>query len=163
MFCIGDKVVYPMHGAGIITDVEKRDFDGAKVDYLVITMLLSEMKVMVPAENAEKVGLRKIVEPEVVAEIEELLQEPIVNNIKGLTWNRRFNLYLEKMKKGTMQDVAEIIGILQVQENEKKISTGERRLLGTARHILVTEVMLVMDKTQEEAEDWLNNIFEKTS
>ena len=92
--------------------------------------------------------------------IEKVLGTPVEFNAKGITWNRRFNMYLDKMKSGNVLDVTEVIHILQTQENEKKLSTGERRLLGNARQILVSEMMLVCDESQKDAEKWLDKFFE---
>lgn len=159
MFAVGDKIVYPMHGAGVIQAIEQHELNGSAVDYLIIVMLLTDMRVMVPLQNVERVGLRHIITADQIPGIEQALQTPASINAKGITWNRRFNMYLDKMKSGNVLEVAEIINILQTQENEKKLSTGERRLLGTARQILVSEMMLVCGETQQEAENWLNKFF----
>ena len=146
MFAVGDKIVYPMHGAGVVQAIEQHELAGENVDYLVMMILLSDMRVMVPLKNVERVGLRHIIDKEQIPGIEE--------------WNRRFNMYLDKMKSGNVLEVAEVIHVLQSQENEKKLSTGERRLLATARQILVSEMMLVCDESQEDAEKWLDKFFE---
>ena len=91
--------------------------------------------------------------------VEKVLEERPDNYNKAITWNRRFNMYLEKMKSGNVFEVADVIRTLQVQENEKKLSTGERRLLGTARQILISEVMLVKNAEQQDIENWLNKFF----
>lgn len=160
MFSVGDKVVYPMHGAGIVQAIEQHELAGEAVDYLVMVMLLTDMRVMVPLKNVERVGLRHIITKDEIPGIEKVLATPVEFNAKGITWNRRFNMYLDKMKSGNVLDVAEVIHILQTQENEKKLSTGERRLLGNARQILVSEMMLVCDESQKDAEKWLDKFFE---
>ena len=91
--------------------------------------------------------------------LEKVLEERPDDYNKSITWNRRFNMYLEKMKSGNVFEVADVIRTLQVQENEKKLSTGERRLLGTARQILISEVMLVKNAEQQDIENWLNKFF----
>ena len=159
MFAVGDKIVYPMHGAGIVNSIEQRELNGGEVPYLVMGMLLSDMKVMVPVANVDRVGLRHIIAPSELTEVEERLANDTGENNRGMTWNRRLNLYLDKMKSGNVLLVAEVIHTLQTQENEKKLSTGERRLLGTARQILISEVMLVNNAGQEETEQWLDNFF----
>lgn len=159
MFAIGDKVVYPMHGAGIVKTIEKRERDGQNVDYLILAMLLGEMKIMVPVDSVDRVGLRHVIEVEDIDAVEKVLEERPDNYIKGVAWNRRFNMYLEKMKSGNVFEVADVIRTLQVQENEKKLSTGERRLLGTAKQILVSEVMLVKNAELDDVESWLNKFF----
>lgn len=159
MFAIGDKVVYPMHGAGIVKTIEKRERDGQNVDYLILAMLLGEMKVMVPVVSVDRVGLRHVIEDCDIDAVEKVLEERPDNYNKGVTWNRRFNMYLEKIKSGDVFEVADVIRTLQVQENEKKLSTGERRLLGTAKQILVSEVMLVKNAELDDVESWLNKFF----
>ena len=160
MFAVGDKIVYPMHGAGVVQAIEQHELAGENVDYLVMMILLSDMHVMVPLKNVERVGLRHIIDKEQIPGIEEVLRHPVEVNLRGVTWNRRFNMYLDKMKSGNVLEVAEVIHVLQSQENEKKLSTGERRLLATARQILVSEMMLVCDESQEDAEKWLDKFFE---
>ncbi len=159
MFAVGDKIVYPMHGAGIVQAIEQHDLAGETVDYLIMMMLLTDMRVMVPMKNVERVGLRHIIDKGQIPAIEETLRHPVEFNVRGITWNRRFNMYLDKMKSGSVLEVAEVIHILQTQENEKKLSTGERRLLATARQILVSEMMLVCDESQQDAEKWLDKFF----
>ena len=151
MFSVGDKVVYPMHGAGIVQAIEQHELAGEAVDYLVMVMLLTDMRVMVPLKNVERVGLRHIITKDEIPGIEKVLGTPVEFNAKGITWNRRFNMYLDKMKSGNVLDVAEVIHILH---------TGERRLLGNARQILVSEMMLVCGESQKDAEKWLDKFFE---
>ena len=118
-----------------------------------------EMKVMVPVDSVERVGLRHVIENDDIDAVEKVLEERPDNYNKAITWNRRVNMYLEKMKSGNVFEVADVIRTLQVQENEKKLSTGERRLLGTARQILISEVMLVKNAEQQDIENWLNKFF----
>ena len=100
MFSVGDKVVYPMHGAGIVQAIEQHELAGEAVDYLVMVMLLTDMRVMVPLKNVERVGLRHIISKDEIPGIEKVLGTPVEFNAKGITWNRRFNMYLDKMKSG---------------------------------------------------------------
>lgn len=160
MFETGDKIVYPMHGAGMIHSVEKRnDEKGGIVEYFIIEMLLGDMKIMIPIQNVDQVGLRHVISEEQLVDIEGILASRPENTMKSITWNRRFNLYLEKMKSGDIFEVAAVVRTLTVQEEEKKLSTGERRLLNTARQILLSEVMLVRSQKLEEADKWLHRFF----
>lgn len=160
MFETGDKIVYPMHGAGMIHSIEKRsDEKGSVVEYFILEMLLGDMKIMIPIQNVEQVGLRHVISEEQLADIEDILTSRPENTMKCITWNRRFNLYLEKMKSGDIFEVAAVVRTLTVQEEEKKLSTGERRLLNTARQILLSEVMLVRSQKLEEADKWLHKFF----
>ena len=160
MFETGDKIVYPMHGAGMIHSIEKRsDEKGGVVEYFILEMLLGDMKIMIPIQNVEQVGLRHVISEEQLSDIEDILTSRPENTMKCITWNRRFNLYLEKMKSGDIYEVAAVVRTLTVQEEEKKLSTGERRLLNTARQILLSEVMLVRSQKLEDADRWLHKFF----
>ena len=159
MFAVGDKVVYPMHGAAIIKDVEKRKLDGADTNYFILEMLSSDMKVMIPANNLERVGVRHIVAKSMLTKVEKVLKDRPVNHMKEITWNRLFNIYVDKLKTGDILEVADVVRTLAVQEEDKKLSTGERRLLNTAKQILLSEVMLVKKGTMEKVEDWLTKFF----
>lgn len=161
MFAVGDKIVYPMHGAGVIVEVEEKKIDGRVVEYFILRMMQSNMKVMIPKENVEKVGVRHIVDKKALSQVEEVLKERPENKIQSITWNRRFNLYLDKMKSGNILDVAAVVRTLCVQEDTKKLSTGERRLLNTAKHILLSEVMLVRAFDENKSEEWLMQFFVK--
>ena len=155
MFEVGDKVLYPMHGAAVIKDVQQRQVNGHPVSYFVFDMLLSRMKVMTPASNMDKVGIRPIVDKSVINEVEDVLRARPENKMKRITWNRRYNLYIDKMKTGDIFQVADVVRTLAVQETDKKLSTGERRLLTTAKQILLSEVMLVESCDEEKSEAWL--------
>lgn len=160
MFVAGDKVVYPMHGAGMVHSIEKRkNAEGGMVEYYILEMLLGEMRIMIPTVNVSQVGLRHVIEENQLVDIEHILIERPENTMKSITWNRRFNLYLDKMKSGDIYEVAGVVRTLTVQEDDKKLSAGERRLLNTAKQILLSEVMLVRSQNFEEADRWLGKFF----
>lgn len=156
MFSVGDKVVYPMHGAARVEAIEERIYDDKPAQYLVLSMFLGNMKVRVPLCNSEKVGLRPVIPKNKMTEIQKVLKTEVVNNLKSITWNRRFTIYLDKMKTGDVLDLAEVISILARQDKQKRLSTGERRLLGNARQILASEIMIVKDSSIESAEKWID-------
>ena len=156
MFSVGDKVVYPMHGAARVEAIEERIYDDKPAQYLVLSMFLGNMKVRVPLCNSEKVGLRPVIPKNKMKEIQKVLKTEVVNNLKSKTWNRRFTIYLDKMKTGDVLDLAEVISILARQDKQKRLSTGERRLLGNARQILASEIMIVKDSSIESAEKWID-------
>lgn len=156
MFAAGDRVVYPLHGGAIIKEIERREQDGVLVDYFILQMLFENMTVSIPVENAERLGLREIVSKEKLDEVAAVLHEvPDVQSIKSISWNRRFQVYMEKIKSGCILEVAKVFKILVVLEQEKKISVGERRLLHNAKQILQSEVMLVNNVDADQAEAWL--------
>ena len=127
MLAIGDKVVYPMHGAGVIEAVEDHEVLGQLQTYYILTMPYGGMRVMIPMKNADNVGLREVIgEPEVPKVIDVLRTPPVQINAN---WNRRFNVNLAKIKSGNIFEVAEVVRNLMLQDKVKKLSTGERRLL----------------------------------
>lgn len=156
MFATGDRVVYPLHGGAIIKEIEQREQGGALVDYFILQMLFENMTVSIPVENAARLGLREIVPVEKLEEVAVVLHEvPDVQSIKSISWNRRFQVYMEKIKSGCILEVAKVYKILSVLEHDKKISVGERRLLHNAKQILQSEIMLVKDIDAAQAEAWL--------
>lgn len=158
MFNIGDKVVYPMHGAGAITKIEEKELNGQLVKYLVLQMIVSDMTIMIPANKAEQVGLRKVGNKDVLAGVEEvlksdeLLKEPVMN------WNKRSNMYLEQLKTSDLQKVAKVVQTLILKERTKKISTGERRILNTGKQILLSELAIICGKEYLEMQIWLDEL-----
>lgn len=156
MFLVGDNVVYPMHGAGVVESIEERVYDAKPTKYLVLSMFLGNMKVRIPLCNLEKVGLRPVSPPKKVEEIQKVLETKVISNLKSITWNSRFTIYVDKMKSGDVLELAEVISILARQDQEKRLSTGERRLLGNARQILASEIMVVEQSDFDTAEKWID-------
>jgi CarD family transcriptional regulator len=157
MFSVGDKVVYPMHGAALVEAIEERVYEEKPTKYVVLSMFIGNMKVRIPLCNLEKVGLRPIIPKRRMKDIQKVLETEFVNNLRSITWNRRFTIYIDKMKSGDVLDLAEVISILTRQDRQKKLSTGERRLLGNARQILASEIMIVKNSNIETAEKWIDN------
>ena len=156
MFATGDRVVYPLHGGAIIKEIEQREQDGALVDYFILQMLFENMTVSIPVDNAVRLGLREVVPVEKLEEVAAVLHEiPDVQSIKSISWNRRFQVYMEKIKSGCILEVAKVYKILSILEHDKKISVGERRLLHNARQILQSEIMLVKGIDAAQAEAWI--------
>jgi CarD family transcriptional regulator len=156
MFATGDRVVYPLHGGAIIKEIEQREQDGVLVSYFILQMLFENMTVSIPVDNAVRLGLREVVPVEKLEEVAVVLHEiPDVQSIKSISWNRRFQVYMEKIKSGCILEVAKVYKILSVLEHDKKISVGERRLLHNARQILQSEIMLIKDIDAAQAEAWI--------
>ena len=156
MFAAGDRVVYPLHGGAIVKEVQERDQNGAKVEYYILAMLFESMTVALPVSSAEKLGLRTIGDEGTLATIEAVLHEnPDVQAVKSISWNRRFQLYMDRIKSGSVVEVAKIFKLLTLLERNKKISVGERRLLHSTKQILQSEVMLIRDIDAQEAGNWL--------
>lgn len=157
MFAAGDKVVYPLHGGAIVKEVERREQGGAQVDYYILQMLFESMTVALPVTSAEKLGLRPIGNEGSLAVIKRVLGEiPDVQAVKSISWNRRFQLYMDKIKSGSVVEVARIFKILTILEKNKKISVGERRLLHNTKQILQSEIMLIRNVDAVTAAAWLD-------
>lgn len=159
MLHIGDKVVYPMHGAGIITGIEQCEVMGENKSYYVLKMPLGNMKVMIPTDNADNIGLRDVISDGGVAEVKSVLEAP-PEQIAG-SWNKRFHANLMRMKSGDICDVAAVARNLILQDKVRKISSGERRLLDLSKQIIISELVYACDKTPDEVDNWLNEILSK--
>ena len=150
MFKIGDKVVYPMHGAGTIVAIEDREILGKKHEYYVLLLPINKLKVMIPVKKADEVGVRKIME---ISEMEEVLE--ILSSEEKFkmptNWNRRYRFNLDKIKSGNLIEIAGVIKSLEKLDSKKSLSTGERKILNEARIIIISEMALVFDKDVDEA------------
>jgi CarD family transcriptional regulator len=150
MFNIGDKVVYPMHGAGVIEGIEEKEILGEKRKYYVMKMPIGEMKVMIPVDNVEEIGIRDI--------IDDSDMEKVLTILKGdktkmpQNWNRRYRINMEKIKSGDIFEIASVVRNLMIRDAEKGLSTGERKMLNSAKQMLISEIVLASDYDQEETE-----------
>ena len=158
MFNIGDKVVYPMHGAGTVAKIEEKELNGQLVQYLVLQMIVSDMTIMIPVNKAELVGLRKVGNKRMLADVEEILKSDEPANEPTMNWNKRSNMYLEQLKTSDMQKVAKVVQTLMQKERTKKISTGERRILNTGKQILLSELAIICGKNYDDMQVWLDKI-----
>lgn len=155
MFDIGDKVVYPMHGAGIIVDIEKKEILGEIKDYLIMQMPIGDMKVMIPVDNVVDIGVRSIIE---VSEVDELVE--ILKGHKTSmpdNWNRRYRENMDRIKSGDIYEIAEVVRNLMMLDTEKGLSTGERKMLTSAKQMLLSEICLVKDLTIDEVDKMVCN------
>lgn len=157
MFNIGDKVVYPMHGAGIIEAIEEKEILGAKKKYYVMVMPVGEMKVMVPMDKVERVGLRDVIEKSLVSQVFKILEGPA--ELTSTNWNRRYRNNMDKIKTGNIFKVAEVVRSLLLREKEKGLSTGERKMLESAKQILMSELLMVQGVNAVEVRTSLEKLF----
>lgn len=148
MFAVGDKVVYPMHGAGIIEAIEEQEILGEIKKYYVMRIPLGDMKVMIPMDNVEHVGLREVVGPDVVKEVMNIISEQETDMSKN--WNQRYRANMDKIKSGDICEVAGVVRNLMFRDREKGLSTGERKMLDQAKQILISELALAQDIDSEE-------------
>jgi CarD family transcriptional regulator len=156
LYKIGDKVVYPHHGAGTVVKREKREVLGEKREYLTIKILHNDMTVNVPSENAEAVGLRKVIGEDMVKVVIKALTGGGTDMPKN--WNRRFKHNRDKMKTGDILELAEVVRNLSLRDSEKGLSTGEKQMFVKAKKILASELMYAKDMDEEEAAEWLDGV-----
>lgn len=156
MFNIGDKIVYPMHGAGIIVAIEEKEILGKKRKYYIMKMPMGDMKVMVPIDSVEDIGIREVINDQ---EIEQVLA--VLGDHKSKmpqNWNRRYRANMDKIKSGDIYEIASVVRNLIIRDREKGLSTGERKMLNNAKQMLISEIVLAKDIEQIEAEDLIENI-----
>ncbi len=158
MFSVGDKVVYPMHGAGIIEAIEEREVLGKRKTYYIMRLPLGDMKVMIPTDSVDEVGLRVIINHEEVKKVLDVLRDSRTK--MSSNWNRRYRANMQKIKSGDIYEVAEVVRNLQLRDMEKGLSTGERKMLSNAKQILISELVLADDMDEEEAKELIDDLFQ---
>lgn len=158
MFKVGDLAVYPAHGVGLIERIETQEISGCKQDFYVMRILDNDMIIMIPTNNVENVGLREIIERTEVPKLYSILKKRDVA-IDNQTWNRRYREYMDKIKTGSVFEVAEVYRDLLILKVEKDLSFGERKMLDTARNLLVKEISLAKKVGEEQVEKDLDKIF----
>ncbi len=154
MFKVGDKIVYPMHGAGVIETIEERAVLDEKQAYYIIKMP-GEVKVMVPIAKAEEIGVRNIIDKETAGRVIHVLEEDCTE--MSMKWNKRYRDNVEKMKSGNVFEIADIVRNLSFKQKDKGLSTTEKKMLLNAKQILVSELMLVESKQKDEIETLIEN------
>jgi CarD family transcriptional regulator len=158
MFKIGDLAVYPAHGVGVIERIESKKISGFTQDFYVMRILENNMIIMIPLQNVDSVGLREIINQKEVTKLYSILKKKKVS-AENQTWNRRYREYTEKIKTGSVFEVAEVYRDLLTLKVEKELSFGERKMLDTARMLLVKEISLAKKVKEEQIEKDLDKIF----
>ena len=148
VFKKGDKVVYPAHGVGVVDSIQARKISDTEQKFYMITIEETGMKIMVPLAQAETVGLRKVVNSSVVDEVYDILKDKDVT-VDNQTWNRRYREYNQKIKTGSVLEIATVIRDLTVLKGDKELSFGERRMLDTAQGLLVKELSIAKSRTEK--------------
>jgi len=156
MYSVGDKVVYPHHGAGMITGIEQRVVLGRQRDYLTIQILHNHMTAMVPVENADRAGLRRVVGTEVVDEVLAVLGSRPTRMPKN--WSHRYKHNRDKLKTGDIFEVAEVVRNLAISHAARDLPTGEKQLFTKAKRILASELMYARDLDEDEAMAFLEGV-----
>ena len=154
MYNVGDKVVYPMHGAGVIDSIEEKEVLGEKQAYYILKMP-GEVKVMVPISTAEQHGIRNVIDKVEAERVFSVLEQDETEMEKN--WNKRYRDNMDKMKSGDIYEIADVVRNLSFKQKEKGLSTGEKKMLHNAKQILVSELVLAEHASQDEVEELVDN------
>ena len=154
MYNVGDKIVYPMHGAGVIDSIEEKEILGEKQSYYILKMP-GEVKVMIPISTAEQHGIRNVIDKTEAAKVINVLEQDETEMEKN--WNKRYRDNMDKMKSGNIYEIADVVRNLSFKQKEKGLSTGEKKMLNNAKQILVSELVLAEHASQEEVEELVEN------
>ncbi|MDI6872198.1 MAG: CarD family transcriptional regulator [Bacillota bacterium] len=156
MFNIGDRVVYPMHGAGVIEAIEEREVLGERQKYYIMKLPIGDMRVMIPTRSVNEVGLRQVIDAAGVERVFEVLRGQQTK--MSSNWNRRYRANMEKIKSGDIYEVAEVVRNLTLRDHEKGLSTGERKMLENSRQILVSEIVLAMNSDEDQVRSMVDRV-----
>jgi CarD family transcriptional regulator len=155
-FKVGDKAVYPAHGVGVIKRIESRQIGGSKHDFYVLQILASGATLMVPTGSCEKAGMRGLISNEEITCVYSILKKP--GKVSKTTWNRRFREFNDKLRTGSLADVAEVLRDLSSLRCDKDLSYGEKKMMDKAMAMLVAEISAAASKTEGEVEQELHGI-----
>jgi len=157
-FSVGDMAVYPAQGVAEVICIEEKDIAGTRQRFYVLRILDTDRKIMVPVSNASAVGLRQVISEEEIREIFDILKERTIA-FDNQTWNRRYRGFMDKIKTGSIYDVAEVLRDLYRLKTDKQLSFGERRMLDTARGLIVKEISIARAQTEENVKTEIESIF----
>ena len=159
-FKVGDKAVYPAHGVGEVTAIENRSIGGMDQEFYILRILENGMKIMVPTNNVRQVGLREVISKSKVEKVFKILKEKSLS-VETTTWNRRYREYMEKIKTGSVFEVAEVLRDLYILKIDKDLSFCELKLLDTARGLLIRELAVAKGTNEDDIEKEFAKIFTK--
>jgi CarD family transcriptional regulator len=157
-FKTGDKAVYPGQGVGEVMGIEHTEVAGQRQSFYVLRILENGMRIMIPINKVGSVGLREIISEEDVRQVYAILREKDIS-VDSTTWNRRYREYMEKIKTGSVFEIAEVLRDLYLLKGDKDLSFGERKMLDTARSLLIKELSLAKGCSEDEIESDLKKIF----
>jgi CarD family transcriptional regulator len=154
MYNVGDKIVYPMHGAGVIESIEEKEILGNKQNYYVVKIPIGEMRVLIPTENVDNIGIREIISEKDADKVFMMLGNK--SEIDTGNWNKRYRENMDKIKSGNIYEVVEVVNALMQRDKEKGLSTGEKKMLSSAKQILISELVLVKNLDPFEVENMID-------
>ena len=156
---IGDKIVYPMHGAGEVVGVEENEVGGVKQSYYILELPMGNLRLLLPVDKIEEIGVRDVIDKAQLKAVAEVLSGRADRSVGS--WNRRFHATLDRMKSGDILEVAAVARNLSRQNLKRKISSGEHRLMDLSRQILISELVYVFDKPADEVTNWVDEHIQK--
>src|SRR5215813_11436296 len=157
-FNVGDKAVYPAHGVAEVVGLETREIGGNKQTFYILKILDTGTKIMIPTRNVSAVGLREVIAEQEVKEVYNILKSKEIA-VEGQTWNRRYREYMDKIKTGSVFEIAEVLRDLCMLRAQKELSFGERKMLDTARQLLVKELAIAKGTKETKISSELDKIF----
>jgi len=157
-FQVGDRAVYPAQGVAEVVGIDTKEIMGTSQTFYLLRVMDSDKKIMIPVNNVDNVGLRNIISGTEIEEVYDILRERDVD-LNQQTWNRRYRAYVEKIKTGSPFDIAEVLRDLNLLKFHKTLSFGERKMLDTARRLLVQEIAVAKDSTEDEIMEELEHLF----
>jgi len=158
MFKVGDLAVYPAQGVGIIEAIEKKEIMGNKQTFYIMKIMGNGMKIMIPTNSAKSVGLREVIKEKEISKVYDILKDKDIT-IDKQTWNKRYREYLEKIKTGSVYEIAKVLRDLLILKNDKNLSFGERKMMDTAKSLLIKEISVATKSDETKIEQDLKLIF----
>jgi CarD family transcriptional regulator len=159
MFKVGDIAVYPAHGVGKVEKIENREISGSSRAFYVLRLMDSDMTIMIPQDSAQVVGMRALISPREVSKVIKVLKGRNKNKDASQTWNRRQREYMDKIKTGSIYEIAEVLRELYMLRLDKELSFGEKKVMDTARNLVIKELSLVQKTDRDKIEKQLDKIF----
>lgn len=159
MYNIGDSVVYPMHGAGIIEGIEQKEILGKQQSYYIMRMPIGDMKVMIPLASAAQIGIRDVIDSAAAERVLSAFRTVETDVIQN--WNKRFRDNMEKIKSGNILEVAAVVKSLMMRDRRKGLSTGERKMLSSAKQIMISEIVVATGTHHEDIENRLEQMVDE--
>ena len=156
MYNIGDKIVYPMHGAGVIESIEEKEILGKKQKYYIMKMPIGDMKVMIPMMSIKEIGIREVINQTEAEQVIRIFKDKDTD--MATNWNKRYRDNMTRIKSGNIHEVAQVVKNLMCRDKEKGLSTGERKMLNSAKQILISELVLAKSMRQNEVESLLEDL-----
>lgn len=157
MFKCGDKILYPMHGAGVVENIEEKNVLGHNQKYYIVSLPTKNMKVMIPVSKSDSLHLREITDSKFIPDVFDVFTKDYVD--RGLNWNKRYKMNLEKVKSGDIFELANVINDLMQRDIKRGLSTGERKMLNDSKHLFISEVALSTGENRDEVEQKIKTYF----